>query len=231
MQMLKPLALIALWGCAEPTPAPIDLDGPRGRATAPGPWPVRVFSRDAPGRIAVRVDDGPLVDVPLVETADGGRAGLLPDAPIGAELRYFAEVDGRFEPASGAAQPRVVEVVPVRPPVPPARGGCRLSFRWPIADLRLTAALDAAPQFGLQLTVIVDTSLADGEAARLTVTDETVGDGGVGYSGVAGSGVIGFDAVTLPAGVVTLTAAATPPGGDDCTATIRVRSAGPESAP
>ncbi len=155
--------------------------------------------------------------MPLAMDADGASFGLLPDAPPGSVLRYHATVGGRNEPAPGHA--RRVEVRPPRAPVDPAPpSACRLAFRWPTNGLTLDAQDDAAPQAGVQVTVVVDTNLADGAAARLDV-------GGRGYSNVAGAGVVGFAGVTLPAGMVALVAEATPIGGIPCQAVIEVQAA------
>lgn len=200
------------------TPYIIDLEGPHGRALAPGPWPVAVLASDDTPQLMWAVDDGPFE--PLELRADGDRfVGALPDQPLGTTLRYFARVADDIEPAN----PRTAEVVvPAAPPdmaVDPGR--CALAFRHPRDRAELTPADDdSAPQAGLQLTVVVETNLADGVAARLTV-------GGVRYSGESGAGAIAFDDVTLAAGEQTLMADAVAPGGQPCEATITVRASAP----
>lgn len=209
-------AALSLSACDHTTPAPIDLDGPRGQVQAPGPWPVRVFVSDATAEILAAVDDGPFVPVGLARTTDEGQLGLLPDAPVGSTVRYYARVGSRTEPSGGAVAARQLRVVPVRAPADPAPpGACRLSFRWPTDGLRLSAADDDAPQAGVQITVILETNLVDAAPARLDVE-------GRGYSGQAGAGVVAFANVTVPQGGVELVAEATPDGGTPCRARIRV---------
>ncbi|MGK0358567.1 MAG: hypothetical protein ACI9U2_000856 [Bradymonadia bacterium] len=205
--------------CDDPsTLGVIDLDGPRGSIDGPGPWPVTVYAGSA-GRgaqVEWQVDDGPSQSVLLIAARDDVMVGLLPDAPAGSTLRYFARLaDGRIEPQ---AQPRSVRIL-ARPMVAATPTPCRLAFRWPIDGLRLTRFADAAPQAGVQLTAVLETNQADGEAARLAVASDA---NAVDYSGQVGAGVVAFDAVLLRVGANTLVAEATAPGGEACQAEIMV---------
>jgi hypothetical protein len=211
---VRALPLLLLLACDDPAPLVIDLDGPRGTVNAPGPWPVRVFAGGEPATLRVAVGAGDFTSVALALDAQGGYVGRLPDAPVGSVLRYYAVVAGRSEPDPERA--RQVEVRPtgvLADPAPPA--ACRLAFRWPTDGLILDSSDDGAPQAGVQITVVVDTNLVDGTAARLDV-------GGRGYSAAAGAGVLGFSGVTLPEGRVALVVEATPAGGRPCDAAIEV---------
>lgn len=214
------LALSLATGCDDAAPiSPVDLDGPRGSVAGPGPWPVTVFAKAAGqgAEVQWQIEDGPAQILTLVPARDDLMVGLLPDVPAGQTLRYFARLaDGRIEPQG---EPRSVQVLPqVAVAVTPSP--CQLSFRWPIDGLRLTPFADAAPQAGVQLTAILQTNQADGEAARLLVSN-AAGEP-VAYSGQAGAGVTAFDAVRLALGENTLRAEATAPGGVGCQAEVRV---------
>lgn len=211
--------LVLLLACDDADYAPrLDLDGPQGVAIAPGPWRLQIFAEGTPAAFA-RVDDGAFAPVVLAPVGDGW-AGLLPAAPVGARVSYFARDGAALEPPEGERQPRSFTVAatapgPVAPPAP-----CRLAFRWPIDGLEVTALADGAPQAGIQLVVVVDSNLADGQAARLGVVVD--GDEVESYSGAAGAGVVAFDAVTIPEGEIALIAEATVAGGDACAARVTV---------
>jgi hypothetical protein len=219
------LALLCPAGCADDTSARLlDLEGPEGRTPAPGPWPVRALARAGEVELHVQAGDGGVGAVPL--SAEGGDrfAGLIDDQPPGTRVRYYATAAGERLPPEGAY---VFEVVA---PAAGADAGatpgdCALAFRAPRDGARLGPEDDAAPQAGLQLTVVVETNLDDGTPARLDVD-------GAGHAGVAGGGVVAFADVTLAPGPHVLTAEGRRPGGPPCAAAIRVEAAGPPgSAP
>lgn len=196
----------------------IDLDGPRGAVDGPGPWPVTVYAGSAGqgAQIQWQLDDGPQETLPLIAARDDVMVGLLPDAPVGSTLRYFARLaDGRVEPSM---EPRTVRVRE-RPAIEVTPTPCRLSFRWPLDGLQLTRFADAAPQAGVQMIAVLETNQADGEAARLGISNAAEP---LGYSGEAGAGVVAFDAVLLQVGENTLVAEATAPGGEACRAEVTV---------
>ena len=209
------LALLASACDDDVSPRIIDLEGPHGRARAPGPWPVAVLARGGTPQVMWATDDADFA--PLELQPDGDRhVGRLPDQPVGTVLRYFARVEDDVEPRV----PRTAVVVPRETPVdagvPPGR--CALAFRRPRdGDVLTLADDDAEPQAGLQTTVIVETNLADGVAARLRA-------GGVGYAGETGGGVVAFDAVSLRDGDQTLEVDAVAAGGEPCARSITVRA-------
>ncbi|MCB9540441.1 MAG: hypothetical protein H6704_29845 [Myxococcales bacterium] len=196
---------------------PIDVEGPRGRALLPGPWPVRVLTDGPAPTLYFAVDDGGFTTLPLGASGGGLFEGTLPAQPEGARLRYYVQVEGRAEPPGGAAAPfaAVVQAVAAAAPDAGPSGPCGLAFRHPVDGQALDRRDDGAPQAGLQLTVVVRSNLPDGTAARLEVE-------GVGYAGAAGGGVVAFEGVTMPPGEVALTADAVAPGGEPCAATITV---------
>lgn len=217
-------ALALVWvvissvGCGDDAGGrPIDVEGPRGRAPWPGPWPVRVLTDGPAPTLYFAVDAGGFSVLPLGATGGGLFEGSLPAQPKGARLRYYVQVDGRSEPPEGAAAPFAADVVAPGVDAPDAgvSGPCALSFRHPVAKQVLDARDDGAPQAGLQLTVVVRSNLPEGTPARLEVE-------GVGYAGTAGGGVVAFEGVTMPLGEVALQADAVAPGGEPCAATITV---------
>jgi len=210
------IALLSLCAACDDATAPriIDLEGPHGLAETPGPWPVAVLARGGTPAVMWATDDGDFT--PLELRVDGDRhVGRLPDQPAGTTLRYFARVEDDVEPE----QPRTARVVDPAPPpdMEPAPGRCALAFRRPRQGDVLTFDDDAAPQAGLQLTVVVSTNLADGVPARLRV-------GGVGYAGSAGAGVVAFEGVSLRDGEQTLEVDAVAAGGEPCGAVVIVRA-------
>jgi len=170
----------------------------------------------------VAVEPAPLAPLPLVEVVGGRFEGIVPDQPVGAVILYYARAGDETLPAAGAAQPHRFEVVArsEAPDAAPVAAGCALRFRRPLDGERLAMADDAAPQAGLQLTVVVETNLPDGVVASLRA-------GEVGYAGRAGAGVVAFEAVTFPAGGVRLRAEGRAPGGRPCAAEISVRVEAP----
>ncbi len=211
------LALLAFACDDEASPRIIDLEGPHGRAEAPGPWPVAVLASGGTPQVMWAIDDAEFE--PLELRADGDRyVGRLPDQPVGTVLRYFARVEDDVEPTL----PRTAEVVASEAPadagIPPGR--CALVFRRPKDGDVLTLDDDAEPQAGLQTTVIVETNLADGVPARLRA-------GGVGYAGETGAGVVAFDAVALRDGEQRLEVDAVAAGGEPCALAITVRAVVP----
>lgn len=212
------LALLSLACDDDAAPRIVDLEGPHGRAEAPGPWPVAVLALRGTPQLMWATDDGEFA--PLELRADGDRhVGHLPDQPVGTVLRYFARAGDDVEPTV----PRTAEVVaPEATPdagVPPGR--CALVFRRPRdGDVLTLAEDDAEPQAGLQTTVIVETNLADGVPARLRA-------GGIGYAGETGAGVVAFDGVSLRDGEQTLEVDAVAAGGEPCALAITVRAVVP----
>lgn len=196
---------------------PIDVEGPRGRALLPGPWPVRVLTDGPAPTLYFAVDEGAFVALPLGASGGGLFEGALPAQAEGARLRYYVQVDDLTEPPRGATAPFAAQVVAPTAAAPDAGPGgpCALDFRHPVDGQVLDARDDGAPQAGLQLTVVVRSNLPDGTAARLEVE-------GVGYAGAAGGGVVAFEGVTMPPGEVELEADAVAPGGEPCAATITV---------
>ncbi|MCB9528762.1 MAG: hypothetical protein R3F65_02235 [bacterium] len=214
---LLALALVAaLTACADDDGRVlIDLEGPRGTATAPGPWGVAVLTDGTRPRLWIGGEAGDLSEAPLAAIGGGQFTGVLPTAPVGAVLRYAVTAAGESLPPDG---PRRVTVV--APPMPEADAGppptCRLAFRRPRDGDRLSeAADDGAPQAGLQVTVQVEAELPEGHPVRLRIGDD-------GHAGAVGQGLAAFAAVTLPLGEVTLVADAVPTGGEPCEATITV---------
>lgn len=214
---LLALALLAgLAACADDDArALIDLEGPRGTATAPGPWGIAVLTDGTTPRLWIGGDAGDLTEAPLAAIGGGQFTGALPAAPVGSVLRYAVTAADETLPPDGPR--RVTVVAPPRPEAdagPPAT--CRLAFRRPRDGDRLAEATDdGAPQAGLQLTVQVDAELPDGHPVRLRIGD-------AGHAGTVGQGLAAFAAVTLPPGEVTLVADAVPAGGEPCEAAITV---------
>jgi hypothetical protein len=212
------LLFVVLCGCDDDAqPYIVDLEGPHGRAVAPGPWPVEVLASDGRPQILWAIDDGDFAPLELQLDTDRYR-GELPDQPLGTTLRYFARVADDVEPAN----PRTAEVVEPRaePDSAAPPGPCALAFRRPRDGDALTLSDDAAPQAGLQLTVVLETNLADGVAARLRLD-------GVGYSGATGAGVLAFEDVNFRDGEQTLTVTAVAAGGAPCERSIMVRASVP----
>ncbi len=192
----------------------IDLEGPRGVAVAPGPWPVGVQTEGPEPRLEV-VIDGVVSAVPLSDEGLGRYVGLLPDAPLGARFTYQALLDDSAEPPS----PRGVEVVAEAPlsDAGVVAQPCTMSFQRPLEGAVLGADDDSAPQAGLQLRVVVETNLPAGTPARLLV------DGERGYAGLAGAGVVAFVNVDVEEGEHRLLADAWPAGGRRCGVGITLR--------
>lgn len=214
------LCVLALAACADdPGPRVLDLEGPRGRAVAPGPWLVEVLVSEGAPVVWLAIDDGPFERLPLVDRGAGRFAGLVPGAPVGTALRYYAQIGDALEPETAPAVPRTARVVALatEPDAAPTPPPCALRFRRPLAGDRLRPPEDdGAPQAGLQITVVVETSLPDGAPVRLLVQEEE------GAAAEAEGGVVAFEAVTLPPGAVRLTAEATPRGGEPCAAEVTV---------
>ncbi len=214
---LMGLVLLAV-GCDDDAGGyPIDVEGPRGRAPLPGPWPVRVLTDGPVPTLYFAVDDGGFTPLPLGASGGGLFEGALPAQPAGVRLRYYVQVGDRAEPPRGSAGPfaAVVAAVAERPADAGPAGACALAFRHPVDGQVLDARDDGAPQAGLQLTVVVRSNLPDGTAARLEVE-------GAGYAGAAGGGVVAFEGVTMPPGEVALAVDAVAPGGEPCAASITV---------
>lgn len=231
------LAWLALSACAEDARRVlVDLEGPRGTVTAPGPWGVAVLTDGTMPRLWVAVDEGAFTEAALEAIGGGQFRGALPAAPVGTVLGYYTTAGGEALPPTGAEGPRRVTVV--APPLPITDAGppgeCTLRFRRPRDGDRLSEATDdGAPQAGLQITVQVEADLPPGHAVRLRLDDVghagRVGEGlGEGAGQGFGPGLVAFEAVTLPPGERTLIADAIPPGGGaPCTATITVTVAAP----
>lgn len=217
--------LLCLAGCADDTPARLlDLEGPEGRVPAPGPWAVEVLARTDALELRAQVGEGAFGAVPLTRAGDGRFVGQLGDQRVGTRVRYFVTGRGERLPEEGV---RAFEVVATGagPDAAPASGGCALAFRTPRDGARLGPDDDAAPQAGLQLTVVVETNLDDGTPVRLDVD-------GTGYAGEARGGVVAFGDVAFGPGLHVLTAEGRRPGGPPCAAAIRVEAGGrPGSAP
>ncbi len=212
------LVLALLCGCDDDAePYIVDLQGPHGRAVAPGPWPVEVLASDGTPQVMWAIDEGEFTPLELQPDGDLYR-GELPDQPLGTTLRYFARVGDDVEPSN----PRTAKVVEPAQAVDMAvaRGPCALAFRRPRDGDALTLSDDAAPQAGLQLTVVVETNLPNGVAARLRLE-------GVGYTGESGAGVLAFEDVNFLDGEQTLTVTAVAAGGAPCEQAITVRASVP----
>ena len=231
------LAWLALSACAEdPRRVLVDLEGPRGTVTAPGPWGVAVLTDGTTPRLWVAVDEGAFSETALEAIGGGQFVGALPAAPVGTVLGYYSTAGDEALPPAGAEGPRRVTVVAAALPIADAGppGECTLRFRRPREGDRLSEATDdGAPQAGLQVTVQVETDLPPGHAVRLRLDDVghagRVGQGfGPGLEEELGAGIVAFEAVTLPPGERTLIADAIPPGGGEaCTAAITVTVAPP----
>ncbi len=214
--------LLLLAGCADPQPDPrvIDLDGPHGRAEAPGPWPVTVVAAEVAPEIWWAADDGAYERLDLNRvSSDHAYAGFLPDQQPGTTLRYYARAGGDLEPPGAPEVARTAEVVVEAPAADAGRPprGCALSFRRPVDGQRVGLLDDGAPQAGIQLTVVLAADLPDGATARLRVDDTN------GYAGVAGAGVVAFEGVDLSPGERVLRVDALVPGGAPCEASATVR--------
>lgn len=228
MRCFTLLLAVACWACADdPAARVIDLEGPRGQMTAPGPWRVAVVSRGAAPQLYVAVDDAAFAPVALAPEA-GVWWGSLPDAPVGAVVAYYATAGDDVVPQGAPARPRRVEVVPVvTPPPPPEPRGCTVRFVQPTDGAALGPRDDAAPQAGLQLTVVVETDAPDSSVVRLRVNEAPTR---MVAEVVAGRAA--FTTVTLPAGRLRLAVEAAGLEGARCGAEATVSVAGrDESGP
>ncbi|MCB9547112.1 MAG: hypothetical protein H6706_14865 [Myxococcales bacterium] len=213
--------LLGAFGLAACDDAPraavaLDLDGPRGAVEAPGPWTIHAFtSDDRPVTLWAAVDDAPLAALGTGTDPAGGVWALLPAAPPGAVIRYYAAAGALREPAEGERHVTVRAPREIEPPTPPPMT-CSLAFRFPVDGLQLAQRDDDAPQAGVQITALLQTDLPDGAPARLVAGDR-------GYAASAAGGRLVFGGIDVPRGTLALVAEATPRGGTPCRAEVTVR--------
>lgn len=206
-----------------------DLEGPLRTVVAPGPWAVQVLAEGGTPTVFWALDDGPEATLALRDLGGGRFAGALPDAPVGSLLRYRASLAEVALPVdAGEGDGRRLRVVGPPDPERPVRP-CQIVLRTPEAGVALEASDDARPEAGLQLAVVVDGDLADGERVRLLTRlgDAEMPEPSVGYVALAEGGTAGFLAVTLRPGRWRLTAEAVPAAGASCLAEITVTVAAP----
>ncbi len=200
--------------CAdEPVRRLVDVDGPRGLAVRPGPWPVHAVTHGASATLSHATGDAGLVSTTLIKTDGGTVEAPLPDVPHGAAVRYYVEAGGERLPATGeyhfvAQDPSDGGLVDPSPQ-------CVVRFAYPEADAVFSIADDSRPEAGLQIIPQVITNLVDGSAGRLLV-------GEVGYASVAAGGLFAFGPVTLPPGQTVLALDARAANGGSCRTEISV---------
>lgn len=201
-------AALCLEACGDPTPPharAVDLEGPRGYVSAPGPWLVRA---SAPAPISaeglwleVEVGGGaggeepepapePLTRLPLTESGRGDLyLGLIPPAQEGLTVSYTL-TDAQGAPLT---PPRSFTYEPPPSP-PPAPAPCAVRFSAPNLSRPLSVASDTGQAAGIQITIIARYTGAGDALVRLSLGDAL-------YLAAAQRGEAAFVGVTAPVGL------------------------------
>ena len=105
----------------------LDLEGPRGRVEAPGPWTIAMLTDGTEPTLLISVDGSGFAANAVTSVGNGQFLSSVAPLPVGAVFEYAAKAGGESLPVGAARRVTVVAPRMAHPDV--GVGQCRLWFR------------------------------------------------------------------------------------------------------